>query len=133
MRCTTFALSLALSSLALSAPSAQEQIDRDINWKIRREATDNSRILRTLHFLTDVYGPRLTGSPNLKAAQDWVVTETTAWGLKNARLEPWSFGHPGWVKQPTKEVLTTFFDDNRARVRGKIAMVGAATQVRVTI
>ena len=49
--------------------------------------------------LTDVYGPRLTGSPNLKAAQDWVVKETTAWGLKNANLEPWSFGHPGWVNE----------------------------------
>ena len=36
--------------------------------------------MRTLHFLTDVYGPRLTGSPNLKAAQDWIVKETTRWG-----------------------------------------------------
>ena len=174
MRYTTLAFAVALSSLAISAPSAQEKIDRDINWKIRREATDNSQILRTLHFLTDVYGPRLTGSPNLKAAQDWVVKETTAWGLKNAHLEPWSFGHPGWVNeklsvhvispvkdslvtealawtpgtigpvtaqavqlivptQPTKDVLTKFFDDNRAKVKGKIAMVGAATAVRVTI
>ena len=33
--------------------------------------------MRTMHFLTDVYGPRLTGSPNLKAAQDWIVKETT--------------------------------------------------------
>src|SRR6185436_12559513 len=48
---------------------------------------------------TDRYGPRLTGSPNLKAAQDWVVTETTAWGLKNAHLESWSFGHPGWLNE----------------------------------
>ncbi len=55
--------------------------------------------MRTLHFLTDVHGPRLTGSPNLKAAQDWVVGETTKWGLKNAHLEPWSFGHPGWANQ----------------------------------
>jgi carboxypeptidase Q len=174
MRYTSFALALALASLSISAPNAQEKIDRDIYWKIRREATDNSQILRTLHFLTDVYGPRLTGSPNLKAAQDWVVKETTAWGLKNAHLEPWSFGHPGWVNeklsvhviapvkdslvsealawtpgtngpvtaqavqlivppQPTKEVLTKFFDDNRARVKGKIAMVGAPAEVRVTI
>ncbi len=55
--------------------------------------------MRTMHFLTDVYGPRLTGSPNLKAAQDWIVKETTRWGLKNAHLEPWSFGHPGWVNE----------------------------------
>jgi carboxypeptidase Q len=99
MRSTSFVLALALASLSVTAPSAQEKIDRDINWKIRREATDNSQIMRTLHFLTDVYGPRLTGSPNLKAAQDWVVTETTKWGLKNAHLEPWSFGHPGWLNE----------------------------------
>ena len=78
---------------------AQEKIDKDIQWKIRREATDNSQIMRTMHFLTDVYGPRLTGSPNLKAAQDWIVKETTRWGLKNAHLEPWSFGPPGWVNE----------------------------------
>jgi hypothetical protein len=93
------ALALALAAFSITVPSAQEKIDRDINWKIRREATDNSQIMRTLHFLTDVYGPRLTGSPNLKAAQDWVVSETTKWGLKNAHLEPWSFGHPGWLNE----------------------------------
>ena len=84
---------------ALATPSAQETIDRDVSWKIRREATDNSHLMRTLQVLTDVYGPRLTGSPNLKGASDWVVKETTAWGLKNARLEPWDFGHPGWLNE----------------------------------
>ena len=43
MRYTTFALALALASLSISAPKAQEKIDRDINWKIRREATDNTQ------------------------------------------------------------------------------------------
>jgi carboxypeptidase Q len=78
---------------------AQEQVDTDIQWRIRREATDNSQLMRTLQVLTDVYGPRLTGSPNLKAASEWVVKETTAWGLKNAHLEPWTFGHPGWLNE----------------------------------
>src|SRR5687767_3381593 len=98
-----------------SAPVAQERIDQDIQWKVRREATENSQILRTLHFLTDIYGPRLTGSPNLKAAQEWVVQETTRWGLKNAHLEPWNFGHPGWANEklsvhvisPVKDSLIT--------------------------
>ena len=159
---------------ATSVPAAQEKVDADIQWKIRREASQNSQILRTLHFLTDVHGPRLTGSPNLQAAQDWIVKETTRWGLKNAHLEPWSFGYPGWVNeklsvhaiapfkdslvtealawtpgtngavtaqvmqlmppsQPTKDVLTKFFDDNRAKVKGKIVMVGAPGVVPVTI
>jgi hypothetical protein len=85
--------------LISAVPGAQERIDRDIDWKIRREATDRSQIMRTLHFLTDVYGPRLTGSPNLKGAEEWVVKQTTEWGLKNAHLEPWSFGHPGWLNE----------------------------------
>jgi len=84
---------------ALATPSAQETIDRDVSWKIRREATDNSHIMRTLQVLTDVYGPRLTGSPNLQGAAEWVVKEATAWGLKNAHLEPWEFGHPGWLNE----------------------------------
>src|SRR6187401_2085878 len=101
--------------LVASTPFAQEKIDKDIQWKIRREAMDNSHIMHTMHFLTDVYGPRLTGSPNLKAAQDWIVKETTRWGLKNAHLEPWTFGHPGWVNgklsvhaiSPFKDSLVT--------------------------
>src|SRR5918995_5350616 len=110
-------LVVALSAVfaATSLPLAQEKVDADIQWKIRREASQNSQIIRTLHFLTDVYGPRLTGSPNLKAAQEWVVEETTKWGLKNAKLEPWNFGHPGWVNEklavhviaPVKDSLVT--------------------------
>jgi hypothetical protein len=95
----TFTLVLALVLASASLPFAQERIDRDIDWKIRREAIDHSQIMRTLHFLTDRYGPRLTGSPNLKDAQDWLVKETTTWGLKNAHLEAWTFGHPGWLNE----------------------------------
>ena len=93
----------------LSTPAAQEEgeqnrpaapveaIDQDVIWKIRREAVERSQIMRTLHVLTDVYGPRLTGSPNLRKAQDWLVQRATAAGLKNAHLEEWDFGHPGWA------------------------------------
>ena len=64
-----FAVTLAVVIATISTPSAQEKVDKDIQWKIRREANENSQILRTLHLLTDVHGPRLTGSPNLKAAR----------------------------------------------------------------
>ena len=52
---------------------AQERVDHDTYWRIRQEATTNSQILRTAHMLTDRYGPRPTGSPNLKAAGEWAV------------------------------------------------------------
>ena len=78
---------------------AQERPDQDVFWKIRQEGTSNSQILRTLHMFTDVHGPRLTGSPNLKAAGEWAVEQMHAWGLTNGRLEPWNFGHPGWTNE----------------------------------
>ncbi|MEZ5419182.1 MAG: hypothetical protein R2708_17850 [Vicinamibacterales bacterium] len=90
---------LARQEQAASARPPAEGVDHDVLWKIRREATDNSQIMRTLHVLTDVYGPRLTGSPNLRKAQDWLVQRATAAGLKNARLEEWDFGHPGWANE----------------------------------
>src|SRR5690606_26774826 len=49
--------------------------------------------------LTDRYGPRLTGSPNAKAAGEWAVEQMHAWGLKNGHLEPWDFNRPGWVNE----------------------------------
>jgi carboxypeptidase Q len=92
---------LALGAIGLAGltASADEAAPGDVHWKIRREATENSRILKTLHVLTDVYGPRLTGSPNLKNAGQWAVTELESWGLVNGRLEPWDFGRPGWANE----------------------------------
>jgi hypothetical protein len=73
--------------------------DHDIQAKIRKEGTENSQIMRTMHFLTDVYGPRLTGSPNHKAAAEWAIKQMTSWGFDNAHLEPWDFGRPGWLNE----------------------------------
>ncbi len=74
----------------------EERIDAEINAKIRKEAQDNSKILRTMHYLTDVYGPRLTGSPNLKAAGEWVVKEDGVVGLHERPPRTVGFGRPGW-------------------------------------
>ncbi len=99
MRASSVMLVLTVSLVISQAPTAQERVETDVYWKIRAEATDRSQILRTLHVLTDRFGPRLTGSPNLRGAQDWIVKQAGEWGLKNAHLEPWSFGHPGWLNE----------------------------------
>jgi carboxypeptidase Q len=91
-----FAVLVVLGSVLVLA---EERPDQAIFWKIRQEGTDNSQILRTLHMLTDVYGPRLTGSPNLKAAGEWAIQQMQSWGMKNGHLEPWDFGHPGWTNE----------------------------------
>ncbi|MGE3706484.1 MAG: hypothetical protein AB7I13_14525, partial [Vicinamibacterales bacterium] len=84
---------------APEAKDAREAKQEDVLWRIRREATDRSEIMKTIQTLTDLYGPRLTGSPNLRRAQDWILQQATAWGLKNAHLEDWNFGHPGWLNE----------------------------------
>ena len=92
---------IALLCFCLIAPAlpAVEKVDTDTQTLIRKEGMDHSQIMHTMHFLTDVYGPRLTGSPNHKAAAEWALKEMTSWGFKNAHLEPWDFGHPGWVNE----------------------------------
>ncbi len=112
MRRTTLLFAFALVAIAISTPTAQEKIDGDTTWKIRREALEHSQILNTLHMLTDVYGPRLTGSPNAKAAGEWVVKRTTEWGLRNAHLEPWDFGHPGWLNERTAAFIVSPVKDS---------------------
>src|SRR5262249_14090913 len=92
------ALFLILSLLSLPA-LAQVPSDPDLLSRIRKEETDNSQIMKTMHMLTDVYGPRLTGSPNHKNAAEWAVKQMQLWGLENAHLEPWDLGHPGWLNE----------------------------------
>lgn len=78
---------------------AQEQVDKDVQQKIRQEAKEHTQVMHTVHMLTDRYGPRMTGSPNYEAAARWSAKQMTEWGLKNAKLEPWDFGHPGWTNE----------------------------------
>lgn len=91
------ALAGAVAVVLLAPVAAEAPLDPAVSSRIRREAENGSQIMRTLHFLTDVYGPRVTGSPNAKAAAEWAVKTMAAWGLGNAHLEPWEFGHSGWV------------------------------------
>src|SRR6185503_16321646 len=87
-------LSAALCLIPLLAAQ-----DDSVNARIRKEEAEHSQILHTLHMLTDRYGPRLTGSPNHEDAAKWVVRQMTEWGFRNAHLEPWDFGHPGWLNE----------------------------------
>jgi carboxypeptidase Q len=82
---------LLLTSMPLIA---QAPTLTDVYTQIRTEETNNSKIMWIIHEIADVYGPRLTGTPNLKAADDWAVKTMASWGLSNTHLEPWSFQPP---------------------------------------
>ena len=103
---------VVLASGALVAQSTQEKIDHEVYARIRAEALERSQVMQTLHVLTDVYGPRLTGSPSLKAASDWIVKQSTDWGLRNAHLEPWDFGRPGWSNERASAFLVAPVKDS---------------------
>jgi carboxypeptidase Q len=92
-------LAMTLVVLALVPLVAQERIDDAAYWKIRQEGTTRSSVLHTVHVLADRFSPRLTGSPTLKAAGEWAIEQMRAWGLQNARLEPWDFNRPGWTNE----------------------------------
>src|ERR1051326_1451621 len=81
----------------------------DMNARLRVEETNNSKIMWILHEITDVHGPRLTGSPGLRDAQDWAVATMKSWGLVNVKLEPWNFNHQGWQNyELTANVIKPF-------------------------
>jgi Predicted aminopeptidases len=88
------------------------QPQADIYDRIREEGTKNSQVMKTLSMLTDVYGPRLTGSPQLKSAGEWAAKQMTDWGMQNAALEPWDFGRPGWVNERASGFITAPVQDS---------------------
>ena len=67
----------------------------EVYAKIRKEGMDGSKVMNTIHYFTDLYGPRLTGSPNYNNAAKWGTEEMKRWGFDNTFLEPWEFGRPG--------------------------------------
>jgi carboxypeptidase Q len=108
------ALLLINAILLPAAGIGQDAKTAEVFAAIRKEGMENSKIMNTMHYLTDLYGPRLTGSPNHVAAARWAAREMTSWGLENAALEPWEFGRPGWVNEravglmhkPVQDTLT---------------------------
>jgi len=90
---------LAAFVLLLSVPAvhAQEQVDEEAIASIRKHGLEQNQVMETLSWMTDVYGPRLTGSPGLDKASAWAISKFEEWGLQNAHYEEWGpFGN-GWT------------------------------------
>ncbi len=107
-------IALVAAGLVVTAGAARQSpaIDTSVNARIRGEGMDRSRLLQTLHELTDRFGPRLTGSPNHEQAARWAVDQLTAWGLTNGRLEPWNFNHDGWFNVEASGHIVSPVRDN---------------------
>jgi hypothetical protein len=92
-----------LAAAVLVAPVAAqvvtEKVDYEAIYKIKDEGFQRSQVMDVASWLTDVYGPRLTGSPNIKAAGEWTVKKLAEWGAANPRMEPWGTFGRGWVNE----------------------------------
>ncbi len=101
--------SLFLAALAIVSLAAQDRGDRPdlgVVNRIKTEAFDNSQLMETLGYLTDVYGPRLTASPEFRQAADWVVKRLEAYGVENVHLEKFGPIARSWsLRQASLEML----------------------------
>ncbi len=96
-----FAVALvAIVITTLAVPAwAGESVDLEMMTRIRQEEFRDSKVMDTLSELTDDIGPRLTGSPNMKRANEWTRDQFTKWGLVNAHLEAWGPFGRGWSEE----------------------------------
>jgi carboxypeptidase Q len=87
---------LALIALVATSVFAADTPDAMMQNRIRQEGFRNSKVMETAEELMDFVGPRLTGSPNMKRANEWTRDKLTAFGLTNAHLESWGPFGRGW-------------------------------------
>lgn len=104
--------SLVLLGLLATTPLAAQQyaVDTTGSGAIIAQAMQHSEVMKNLQYLADMIGPRLTGSPAMRKANDWTAERFKAYGL-TARLEAWDFGVT-WERGPASFRITAPFTRN---------------------
>jgi carboxypeptidase Q len=89
------------SAAAAPAPAENKPEIPDLEFitRLRQEEYGHGQAMDLMSYLTDQIGARLTGSPNMKKANEWTRDEFTKWELVNAHLEPWGTFGRGWSYQ----------------------------------
>ena len=96
---------LVMSSVTLLY--SQEKVDLEMMSRIRYEGFRDSKVMDFASGLMDSIGERLTGSPNMKRANEWTRDQLAAMGLSNAHLEPWGPFGRGWANQYVNVRMTS--------------------------
>jgi carboxypeptidase Q len=86
---------------------SQEKVDLETMGRIRYEGFHDSKVMEFASGLMDSIGERLTGSPNMKRANEWTRDQLSAMGLSNAHLEPWGPFGRGWANQYVNVRMTS--------------------------
>ncbi len=85
---------------AMAQEGAPEKIDLKVLHEIKAQAFQHSQAMDDLFYIADVYGPRVNGSPNHRAAAEWIMARLKSYGLQNVHLEPWGpFGNSWQYKK----------------------------------
>src|SRR5437899_1507362 len=101
-------LFLVVLSIAATLPAwCQEPVDLEMITRIRYEGFRNSKVMEIASGLMDGIGPRLTGSPNVKRANEWTRDQLTSFGLSNAHLESWGPFGRGWSNESVSVRMLT--------------------------
>lgn len=104
---TALVVALSLCPLTLTAGAGQgDQADLAMVARIRTEGLKHSQVMRLVGYLSDVIGPRPTGSPAIDRANRWAASTMQGWGLENVNLEPYTFG-VGWAPEYVSAHLLT--------------------------
>jgi carboxypeptidase Q len=99
--------SISLISAIAWSQEKPEKVDLETITRIRYEGFRNSKVMDYATGLMDSIGERLTGSPNMKRANEWTRDQLTAMGLSNAHLEPWGPFGRGWANQYVNVRMTS--------------------------
>jgi carboxypeptidase Q len=92
-------VSFFIAGWFIPAAWSEEKVDLETIGRIRYEGFRDSKVMEFASGLMDSIGARLTGSPNMKRANEWTRDQFTAMGLTNAHLEAWGPFGRGWANQ----------------------------------
>ena len=106
-RSTRLVCSVVVILSFVPAVWSQEKVDLEAISRIRYEGFHNSKVMEYASGLMDSIGERLTGSPNMKRANEWTRDQLSAAGLTNAHLESWGPFGRGWANQYVNARMTT--------------------------
>jgi hypothetical protein len=130
---------LTVATCAWTAIQAQVPVDLAVVARIKQEALTRSQVMDHVSWMSDVYGPRVTGTPNYQRAADWAVKRFNEWGLANVHQERFAFGQ-GWrVERFAAHIVTpepqpiigfprTFSPSTKGTVAGDVVRVEISSE-----
>ena len=134
----TLLFSTMLLSSTVAGQVIQEKVDLGAVHRIREEGLSRSHIPALADYLTNVIGPRLTGSSGMRRANEWTAQQFKEWGLANVAIQPWGRFGRGWERvsfagrildpwiQPVQGSPLAWSGSTRGPVTGPVVIVRVA-------